>query len=353
MEIKAFQTESAFEMLRAEWNTLLSQSTHNHLFLTWEWQSTWWKVYQAGTLWILAIYDEDRLVGIAPWFIEERTGKRIVRTVGCVDVTDYLGIILHKQCVGDALHLLANYVVENQDGYDAIDLCNIPENSALLTDFSTFLKSQGMFVEIEQQEVCPVISLPDSWDAYLEMLDKKNRHELRRKIRRADNTEETITWYIVNESHSLEDEIDHFLKLMASASEEKAKFLETPEHAVFFRLVIKTMWEAGWLQMAFLLVDGVYATAYLNFDYDNEILVYNSGLNLGVSANLSAGILLLANLIQFAIENGRRKFDFLRGNEHYKYRMGAKDTKVFMLHASFNPLAVDADVNNKISTEVG
>jgi CelD/BcsL family acetyltransferase involved in cellulose biosynthesis len=40
-------------------------------------------------------------------------------------------------------------------------------------------------------------------------------------------------------------------------------------------------------------------------------------------------VVITAKAIELAIENGRTTFDFLRGNETYKYRFGAKDTKIY------------------------
>jgi len=85
--------------------------------------------------------------------------------------------------------------------------------------------------------------------------------------------------------------------------------------------------------LTFLTVNGKPAATYLNFDYDNRILVYNSGLVPQTYAHLSPGIVLLAFNIQRAIDLGRREFDFLRGNEEYKYRMGGIDRPVMMLEA--------------------
>ncbi|MCA9913425.1 MAG: GNAT family N-acetyltransferase, partial [Anaerolineae bacterium] len=85
----------------------------------------------------------------------------------------------------------------------------------------------------------------------------------------------------------------------------------------------------------FLEVADEPVAAYVNFDYNNHIMVYNSGLNPDKATALSPGILLLAYTIQHAIEQGRDVFDYLRGDEQYKYRMGGKDTRVFNLKAVY------------------
>ena len=90
------------------------------------------------------------------------------------------------------------------------------------------------------------------------------------------------------------------------------------------RSAVHTAFRAGWLQLAFLTVGDEKAAGYLNFDYANQIWVYNSGINFNFSS-ISPGWVLLGYLIQWAIENGRETFDFMRGDEVYKYRFGGQD----------------------------
>ncbi|HVO41778.1 MAG TPA: GNAT family N-acetyltransferase, partial [Aggregatilineales bacterium] len=195
--------------------------------------------------------------------------------------------------------------------------------------------SRGFFVSIEQQEVCPHIPLPSDFETYLGMLDKKQRHELRRKLRRAEGAPgEKVEWYIVGPDSDLDAAMETFAALMIASHPNKAKFMDDPQNAAFFRAIVPRIAACGWLQLAFLAVNGDPAAAYLNFDYGNRILVYNSGLRPDRYAHLSPGIVLLAHLIEHAIQLGRRDFDFLRGTEEYKYRMGGQDRPVMRLKAN-------------------
>lgn len=336
MNIECYTSKDVFETLKSEWNVVLSQSRSNRIFSTWEWQSTWWNAYHPGELWVLTVRnDAGQLVGIAPWFIEDRAATgRTVRSVGCVDVTDYLEVIVNADVEAEVFELLTGYVTDHQSEFDTIDLCNIPEGSPILEHLPASLEQHGFFVQIKPQEVCPVIPLPDTFEAYVSGLSKKNRHELRRKMRRAAGLGDGMAWYIVGDEHDLSAELDAFIKLMAMASQEKAEFLEDEQNITFFKEMTPKMAEAGWLQLAFLTINDDYAAAYMDFDYNNHILVYNSGLDLSVGGNYSAGIVLLGHLIRDAIERGHTAFDFLRGNEEYKYRMGGQDTQIYMLIAT-------------------
>nr|NIO67997.1 GNAT family N-acetyltransferase [Anaerolineae bacterium] len=179
------------------------------------------------------------------------------------------------------------------------------------------------------EDVCPVIDLPATWDAYLASLDKKQRHEIRRKMRRIER-EADVHWYIVDQGRDLAEEIEAFIELHQKSSADKDDFMDE-QMKDFFRAVAHVLQAPGWLQLAFIEVDGRKAASMLNFDYEDAILVYNSGYDPQHRAHLSPGIVLLAYCIQHAIALERAKFDFLRGDEPYKYRFGARETKVYRL----------------------
>jgi CelD/BcsL family acetyltransferase involved in cellulose biosynthesis len=336
VKITAYLHDSVFEELLSEWNELLRVSTSDLLFLTWEWQSTWWEAYEAGDLWVVTCRTDDgRLVGIAPWFIQNTDGERVVRTVGCVDVTDYVDIIAHRECVEAVQYYLANFLAENTDLYDRINLCNIPETSPTYLHFPNQLRQHHFDADTVLQEVCPIIHLPTQWEDYLAMLDKKQRHEIRRKLRRAESETE-LEWYLVGSEHNFDQEVERFLSLMTASHPSKAEFLRDQNNLRFFKNILAVTHKKGWLKLSFLNCNDASVAAFCDFDYNRQILVYNSGLLPDKYAYLSPGIVLLAYNIRHAIESGRVIYDFLRGNQTYKYRMGAQDTRVYKLVARPN-----------------
>jgi CelD/BcsL family acetyltransferase involved in cellulose biosynthesis len=90
------------------------------------------------------------------------------------------------------------------------------------------------------------------------------------------------------------------------------------------RAITHWAFDAGYLQLSFLTIEGIKAAGYLCFDYSGHILVYNSGFDFRFS-QYSPGWVLLGFLIQHAIENKKSYFDFMRGDEDYKYRLGGID----------------------------
>lgn len=327
-DITLYESEALFDDLRGEWNDLLADSLADQVFLTHEWQSIWWQTYHPGLLWTIVFRDRHtrELIGIAPWFRATDPNEAcVVRPIGCVDVTDYLEVVArvgHERAVYRAL---AGWLGEHTGDFDLIQLCNIPGDSLALEAMSGAMDDAGFAVTTTVEDVCPVLTLPEQWTDYFGLLDKKNRHEVRRKLRRAASLTD---WYIVGAEHDLDDELQRFLNLMAASNAEKAEFLQDKANRTFFKHLVPAMQAAGWLQLAFLTVNGEAAATYLNLVYQGRVMVYNSGHDAEEHGHLSPGIVLLARLIEYAIEQGWRIFDFLRGDEPYKYDMGGVDTTV-------------------------
>jgi len=334
LTITLYHDETGFEALAGEWNDLLHRSAADTIFLTLEFQRTWWQCLGEGDLAILAVRDGRELVGIAPLFAVNPHGQRALATVGCVEVADYLDWIVARGREDETYTALVDYLADffspsqggSMGGWDMLDLCNIHQDSPTLTILPALAQARGWAVSISRDDVCPVVPLPRTWEAYLQMLDGKQRHELRRKLRRAE-AEPALKWYIVGAEHDLEAETEDFLALMAASTPDKATFL-TPQMREFFRRLARVTYDAGWLQLAFLEIEGRKAAAYFNFVYNNRVMVYNSGLDWAVFPQFSAGIVLIAYCIRHAIEQGREVFDFMQGNERYKYDLGGQDVEV-------------------------
>lgn len=332
MQVQYYHDASAFDNLRAEWNPLVFASAANEIFLTLEWQEAWWRHLGEGELWIAAVRDPaGALLAIFPCHVLDTTdGRRLLRFIGCVEVTDYLDFILAKGLEEALLELFVEGLgSEEAPAWDSAVFCNISQTSKTLEYLPALARQAGLQVAVKQKDVCPIIPLPASWEEYLMMLDKKQRHEIRRKLRRAQS-EAMLEWYIVGPEHDFDRELEIFLDLHRKSRPDKSAFM-TPRTEAFFRAMARACFDAGWLQLSHLVLDGRHEASMLSFDYDNAILLYNSGFDPEGHPHLSPGNTLISLCIQHAIEQGRREFDFLRGDEEYKYRFGARDSYVYQI----------------------
>jgi len=179
------------------------------------------------------------------------------------------------------------------------------------------------------QEVAPFISLPSSWESHLESLDRKDRKELKRKFKRLETTSYRFRYSTEKNATDFEE----FIKLHKLSDVSKNKFMSDKMKSFFSDLYFLSI--PGWqTKLAFLDIEGKPAAALFYFENEDEILLYNSGYD-PAQKFYSAGLLLCADLIKQSIEQKKKTFDFLRGNERYKYDLGAKDHSLFQFVISF------------------
>jgi CelD/BcsL family acetyltransferase involved in cellulose biosynthesis len=334
LRVEVHEDASVFPELQREWNGLLQRSGTNTIFLTWEWQRTWWSWYgEESRLCILAIWDGAELVGVAPLHTRSSgEGSRALQLLGGIELSDYLDVII----VGDerepAVYGVLWEFLSGEYGcaWDVLDLHNIPALSPTLRILPGLGRASGD-VEVASvvEEVCPVIDLPSSWDGYLALLSKKQRHEVRRKVSKASR-EAAVRWYYVDDSVSLDEEVEDFVMLHRKSGAHKKAFMDERMRG-FFREIAGVAFDRGWLRLASLIINDVKAASMFCFEFSNTFLVYNSGYDPDLYPSLSTGIVLLAHCIRDAIERGLEVFDFLRGEEEYKYRFGGVRTEIHNL----------------------
>ncbi len=331
MQITCHSDPSRFQSLAAEWNSLLSQSLTNTPFQHPEFQAAWWRHFgHEGQLCLLEWREGERLVALAPIYLDPAEGGT-VRWVGGEEIADYLDIIAPMELMETVTRQLWDWLASAAaPAWKRIQLSNTPHWTPTFQYLKSQAESASLVATVIQLDVCPVLTLPNTFDAYLKQIDSKQRHEINRKLRRAQGSEDAVTWYIVDRSRDIAAETEAFMALMETASAGKASFL-TPQMRAAFHDIFATTFKAGMLQLAFLEVGGQRAAAYAQFDYADRIWLYNSGINPAVGGQLSPGWVLLARLIEDAINNGRKAFDFMQGSEDYKYRFGGKDTSVYRL----------------------
>jgi CelD/BcsL family acetyltransferase involved in cellulose biosynthesis len=341
MEFTLHRSFTDLENLATEWNALLHESLHDVPFLRYEYLRTWWETRGGGEwpdteLAVIVARQGGRLTGVAPLFAaRNREGDQALLLLGSIEISDYLDLIVRPADLIGFMHGLLDFLAHSGPAglsvpvpeveskpWQVLDWQNIPEDSPTLPVLKAEAEQRGWAYVQEQTYHAPSIPLSGDFDTYLSGIDKKQRHEIRRKMRRAEENGSDVHWYFAAEDATLEADVDAFMAMMAEEPD-KAKFL-TEAMRRQMQLSCRAAFENGWLQLAFLEVDGQKAAGYLNFDYLNRIWVYNSGIDRRF-LELSPGWVLLGYLLQWANENKRLEFDFMRGDEDYKYRFGAVD----------------------------
>ncbi len=275
-------------------------------FCTYGWVGIWHKTI--GRDWdpyILNVNDEV----IAPF---ARKNNELI-FAGGGEVADYLDIIGTDEAKIRVWPEIIEYL--KTDGVTSVHLNNIPQNSSTLSFFKSY----------EKEDTTPMMTLPNTWDEYLKTLNKKSRHEMERKIRKFEREQENIKIY---DSADPVADTELFLRLM-KLDERKKRFL-TLDMESFFEKIIVAFQKT--IVLTILTISGKPAAAMLAFHYGDTIMGYNSGFN--EERFSGAGFYLKAMHIRRAIESGVKTYNFLQGNERYKYELAGKDFFVYRVYLS-------------------
>lgn len=320
-------TEEGFDALEPSWSKLLKECPDRSIFLTPQWLKTWWRYFGQGQPLLLAVRREGQLVGVAPLM---RAGNGL-SLLGSPDVCDYSDIVAGREHQHEVCRAVLDYLQARE--WDSLQLFSLPQDSTVLGCLVPLARERSLRVNIEQEEVCPRLELPATIDGYFSLLGRKDRHELRRKMRRL--AAEQPEYSTVTDGDGVDDHMRQFCQIFQESQERKSAFL-TARMSDFFLGAARAMAGIGALRLMFMKIGGRTASAVLGFDYEDTFYLYNSGYDKSYS-HLSVGLLLKARSIEESIRAGKRVYDFLRGNEAYKYDLGGMDRPVFRGAVSRGP----------------
>ena len=308
------------DQLEPHWRDLLGRCWLPLPFLSPTWLRVWWPEFGGDReLLLLSVRQGRELVGVAPLMRED--GR--LAFAGDTQVCDYMDF---PATAGSEPAVLAAVLRSLcREDWRELVLWAVRDDSPTLAALPAVCAELGLSLDVQLEDVCPRVGLPGSWEEYLAALNKKDRHELRRKLRKLMDVGE-VALEVLEAPPDLEAALDDFLRLHTASRAEKAAFM-TPEMIRFFRGLVGAFSREGALEMVFLTLDGIRTAGVLCFRTQEELLLYNSGYDPGY-AGLSVGLLSKALALQHAIDEGLKRFDFLRGAEPYKYDLGAEDLKV-------------------------
>ena len=353
---------------RADWDRLLAVSAAATPFARWTFHRAWWDAYGATAhdqYLALCASGSDELRAIVPLMhrhevepqdapthtvIREHSPRcRVVAgdaqavMFGASYHADYATLLAAKIDLDSVALTVAQELADTSDRldgsrpWDVVDLRRLrefdPALPALETAFSDVGERQGWSVFREQEDVCPVVTVRgNTWDEYLATLDKTARHEIRRKLRRAAAVGE-LSIEIVPPTA---DVIDEFIRLHTLRFGEDGLFPDNEGGSRSRRFIHRVAelerneHDGGVMYVALVRCAARLIFAGVGFDDGQTTYLYNAGIDPEEAAT-SPGVTGTALLFQERIAAGIRRFDFLRGQERYKYEWGAEDEPIYRL----------------------
>lgn len=309
--------------LDPQMESLLEQRAEQPVFMHPAWLRTWLSEFGGNCEPVLLAASNAELLGVAPLM---RSDDRLT-FIGDNNICDYMDLLVQPQHEAEAYASLWQSLCAEE--WSELDLWGLIASSPTREAITRLAREAGYAVSEELEAVAPRLQLPATFDDYVASLNKKDRHELRRKIRRVFDSGAGVTFEVLSEQADVVAAMDDFLDLHTRSRQDKTDFM-TDEMGIFFRRMASVLSAEGLIRLFMLRVNGRAAASVLCFDAGSCLYLYNSGYDPEFSS-LAVGLVSKALCLQWAIENGKQQLDFLRGNEPYKYDMGATDQEIYRL----------------------
>jgi CelD/BcsL family acetyltransferase involved in cellulose biosynthesis len=202
---------------------------------------------------------------------------------------------------------------------DGAYLAQIPANCQLIE----CAKESGW--QVRDAETCPVLSLPPTWDEYLKQLGKNMREQIKRYPKRLEK-EFAVEYSLARNEEEVRSAMDELFRLHGQRWRARGQtgVLATPKRQRFHRAVADAFLNKDWLRLWTLRCNGEAVCVLLNYAHNGKYFFFIGGFDPNFS-RWSVGTCLFSKIFQHAIDEGATEFDFLKGEEEYKYRFGAQN----------------------------
>jgi CelD/BcsL family acetyltransferase involved in cellulose biosynthesis len=317
-----------FTAIRERWNELLSHSNSNNIFLTWEWISVWWKHFGANKqLRIMLIWENDLLIGIAPLYIQTTVlfgflPRRYLEFIGSNETcSDYLDFILYpgKEHVVITTMLDVLFSKSTVYSWDIFNIVSLIESSKNLDYLKGYLSNKQILFTVYDHREIPYIKLPSTVNEYLSGLSSGRRKKIRRYSRRLN--EKFQVDILKTRGHKLSAQLfDKLIELHQKrwlGKKEKGVF-SSMKMIEFHKDLIRELSLSSSAELVFLQVNKDMPSAMYNYIFSNKKYSYCFGFD-PAWGDFDVGNVLLYKAIEDSILEQFSEFDFLRGNEPYKF----------------------------------
>ena len=314
-------SEDPRDFQRRDWSDLVRADPAGTIFHTPDFLKLYWEEFGEEPEHLLLAFGEDDAGAQVAAAAFELIGDTL-RFLGGTEVTDYMGPVGTPDARAGFAHELWAGLLARDDWREA-DLRGLHENSAWLSELREAAAGHGLAVEAtdDRNGVAPVLDLPSTWDEYLAQIPSKLRHEIRRKAKKLEAETGAFRVETATEE-TLLPLLDRFVELHRMSEGPKGVFM-VPGVEIFFRRLGQTFCEQGVFRLCFIRVREELAAGTIGFSFDGTYSLYNSAFDRKWQ-QLAPGMVLVAEDIRQAIEEGSAVFDFLKGDYAYKYRFGAR-----------------------------
>ncbi len=330
MKVTRITDPAMFRTLQERWNGLLPSSPGHNLFMTFEWQSTWWDVFGAGKeLCVLVVEDQGEWVAIAPLYRHERriagVSLRELSLLGNQSVgSDFLGFILKAGREREALAALGDEL-KRDSGWERLSLDDVAGDAAAVGGLRDLGRAVRGYVSQRAASTCPAMTLPVTWDEFMASPDKIFKRIVQRECVKKLHKRHQVELLLSVGDQPLDPWLEQLFTLHTdrwhSAGQPGA--FDDVRMKEFYLRVSALFQQRGWLRLSALRVDGLVDVMEYGVVYGDTYYSLQGGCS-ARGLELKAGHVLQYHIFESLVGH-LREFRFLRGAERYKYQWGCAD----------------------------
>ena len=335
MKIRIYNNNNALTQLKEEWHTLYTQTSSASIFLTWEWMYTWWQNYRpklnTPRLHLVAFYDnEDTLKALIPLFTYKQGRLSVCAFLGTLyESSDYLDILVHPD-ISDAslLKAMQSIPVDKLMAHSDIWLISNAFKDARLTQLARSLFPAALY-EQRRTSVCPYLPLPENEEALFKQLSKNMKSTLRR-TRNKINKDPQFSIDLIDKTELIDEAVTELFRLhnLRFTDKKQATKFNYQQRGTFHKKIARL-----WLthdRLRFYRIR--YANEAIGFLYcyyhNNTILYMQAGFHPDYG-KYGLGNQLMLRAMNDGMAAGAVEFDFMRGNESYKYKWTSRFRELY------------------------
>ncbi|MGA8756027.1 MAG: GNAT family N-acetyltransferase [Stellaceae bacterium] len=317
IEIATITNEAGLARLRPEWEELWRRDPAATPFQSPAWLLAWWRFFGTPEPRILTARAADQLVGLLPLYLLRENGCCKLLSIG-IGLSDYIEALRSPNIPEIGQMFMA--AIAAMPEWDECWLPDLTPEGAL----ARAVADCGLADLATPAPPCPVLALPSDPSKLHESVPRKTLRDLRQARTRAATAGAVVIEVISEET--LDAAMDELFQLHQQRwrSRGECGVCNDPRVQDFHRAAASALLGAGMLRIYRLSLNDAVLAVYYGFAAKGRSYAYLGGFD-PLQPRLSPGMQVIAYAIEQAIAEGVTSFDFLRGEESYKYAWGAVD----------------------------
>jgi CelD/BcsL family acetyltransferase involved in cellulose biosynthesis len=324
INIEVEEGSEALTRLRMEWQAMFRASGAPP-FLSWEWLSTWHKWFgREKHPFLLCARESGNLIALLPLCVEKRQSSRFSpglkrmsfmgESYGASDYLDILALPGFKQKSAD---IFIDYLAPPHS-FDLLELEGIAADSCTLQSLARCFGNDGRFsYRIAPQYICPRMSLDARWE---DLLERSRRSDYFKRCIRRLNKIASFEFRVVSEANEIPAAYRRLMELHIGRWIDRggSSAFRTAEQKGFTLDAAAELARAGMTRFEEIWLEGECRASLFGFESGDCYYFFLSGFDQTWS-KYSLGFTLLWLSISEASRRGLKMYDFLRGDENYKF----------------------------------